>query len=488
MKRLLCACVWLLWACVALAAPAPVPFMPGWSRPVDPDKDCKVTGDRDSFTIEMPGGDHDYELRRQRFNAPRILRDFEGDFEIQMRVKIDGSPSRQSAANDQPSYVSAGFLVMFPRPFAWECRWDYRVGGQGAEADGCAAQRVWLGKRGEGGMFDDLDRTSPKWPFKAKPEYVYLRLEQWGGMLAYYVSPDGKQWVNAGGTGSFALMTAPTQFKVGLVACSTSADSCKVRFDQIKITYKKKRDPWDFVAGWGDPVDPDKDCKIKRSKDALDIEMPGSDHEYDPDRKQLNAPRLMSKLEGSFDLEVRVRIDYRSSARSTIRGQPPYVSAGFLLVCPDNNCWACTRLEYAVAPPGSKPVNNPIANAPAKCSPRRQNPAPQDMEADNYAVMQRWFREKDGGVQWFGNGFLWERGWQDWPLPDKTDCAYLRLQGRDRDYCFYLSPDGDKWIPLTAQRLSAGTKVGLAAHTASSEPSRVRFDRIKLTQGKKKAE
>ena len=47
-----------------------------------------------------------------------------------------------------------------------------------------------------------------------------------------------------------------------------------------------------FKSGWGNPVDPDRDCKIKRDKGALIIEMPGTYHDYAPSRKCVNAPRM----------------------------------------------------------------------------------------------------------------------------------------------------------------------------------------------------
>ena len=53
--------------------------------------------------------------------------------------------------------------------------------------------------------------------------------------------------------------------------------------------------------GWGNPIDPDKDCKFKREKDTFTIEMPGIDHDYDPVRKRSNAPRLLTDIEGEFD-------------------------------------------------------------------------------------------------------------------------------------------------------------------------------------------
>lgn len=89
------------------------------------------------------------------------------------------------------------------------------------------------------------------------------------------------------------------------------------------------------MSNRGDPLDPDKDCKIKCDKDALLIEMPGTDHDYAPVRKRFNAPRIFCDLEGNFDVQLRVRIDYRPSAQATVKGHPSFISAGFLLIHPE---------------------------------------------------------------------------------------------------------------------------------------------------------
>lgn len=54
--------------------------------------------------------------------------------------------------------------------------------------------------------------------------------------------------------------------------------------------------PEPFMSGWGNPVDPDRDCKIRRDSGTLIFEMPGTVHEYDPYFKRTNAPRLLREL------------------------------------------------------------------------------------------------------------------------------------------------------------------------------------------------
>jgi regulation of enolase protein 1 (concanavalin A-like superfamily) len=481
MARSLFALAVLMVASAALAAPAPQAFVSGWGNPVDPDKDCKIRRDRGVFTIEMPGAVHDYAPHRKCVNAPRLLRDFEGDFEMQVRVRIDSRPSVKSTVKGKPSYVSAGFLIIPPDAFFANCiRLEYRLAGQGDGVDGCLARMV--GNNEGTGRAGAVGYKPPEWPFKTKPDYVYIRLERQGEILSYTISRDAKSWVATYGIG--LIVGLPSKLKVGFATCSTSADPSKVLFDQLRLTGGKRRRPWEFVSGWGDPVDPDKDCKIHRDKDALTIEMPGSDHDYDPVRKRFNAPRLLSELEGEFDLQVRVRIDYRPSAQSTVKGQPSYVSAGFLLIYPEKELSICARLEYAISQQGTR--LDAYAVPPSLADPRRKNPTSKGKEASSYAILKSWIG--DGQPSLAENG-IWERGWESWPLPEKAEYAYLRLDHRAGGWSsFFISPDGKKWTRLEyLPSVPAKGKIGLAAYSTSTEPSKVRFDQLKLAWDKKKS-
>lgn len=237
MIRPLLALVAFLLTCTLLAAPAPRPFVSDWGRPIDPDKDCKITRDKGVLTIEMPGTNHDYDTARKRLNAPRLVRECEGDFELQVRLRIDSDPSAKSTVKGQSSFVAAGILVIPPNTF-WELfhRFQYGVSAEGSGADGYAAQlsRDVKGGFGEGAC----DNKWSKWPFKAKPEHVYMRLERRGELLLCKISPDGKSWVMIGGGN---LQGLPPKLKVGLAAYSTSTEPSKVRFDQLKLTQGKMK-------------------------------------------------------------------------------------------------------------------------------------------------------------------------------------------------------------------------------------------------------
>ena len=149
----------------------------------------------------------------------------------------------------------------------------------------------------------------------------------------------------------------------------------------------------------------------------------------------------------------------------------------FLLIYPVGDRPICDRMEFAV-------------------SQRGKDPMPKGMEPDGCAVIKSWVSKKErkaNRVEWNSgmprlfHNYTWDRQWKEWPLPKKADCAYLRLEQREDWYCFYISPDGEKWFPLHYQwSLPAKRKVGLAAYSTSPEPSKVRFDQLKLWRPKKK--
>src|SRR5262245_31921936 len=110
-----------LLAAPLLAAPVPPPkpakasgpWFDGWDKPVDPKGDCRFERKGDRLTLTVPGkGAHTLDegpgnVVKATSTAPRLLRDVEGDFTIQVRVGggMDG-PARRGAG------YAAGLIVM----------------------------------------------------------------------------------------------------------------------------------------------------------------------------------------------------------------------------------------------------------------------------------------------------------------------------------------------------------------------------------------
>jgi hypothetical protein len=70
-------------------------------------------------------------------------------------------------------------------------------------------------------------------------------------------------------------------------------------------------------------------------------------------------------------------------------------------------------------------------------------------------------------------------------MPKQNYSAYLRLERSNGWLNFFISADGEKWTRLI-KRSDPHTKLklGLAAYSTSSEPSKVRFDKLKLAYDK----
>lgn len=250
--------------------------------------------------------------------------------------------------------------------------------------------------------------------------------------------------------------------------------------------------PEPLMSGWSNPIDPSRDCKISRKGGVLTVEMLGTDHDYDPIRKIFNAPRIVRDIEGDLDLRVRVRIDCQPSGRSTVKGLPSCVSAGFLLVFPDTSQTTCIRFEFGLSQPGIQ--QNGYANKlllPPKS--QRKDAWGKGIGEDGYAATKDYFcmlqpttRTWDRGLQTLTH-MIGDSGWKDWPFPKKTEYAYLRLEQRGGWFSFFIGPDGEKWTRLSAHSgPPAKFMLGLAAFSTSSEPSKVHFDQLKLTRIKKK--
>ncbi len=246
MSRPICSLVFLLAAYAVLAAPAPEPFRSGWNRPIDPDRDCKFVFKNSMLILELPGADHDLAPKRGRFNAPRLLREIEGDFIMQVRVCASFRPSAKSTVDREDPRVAAGLLVI---PADEDCiRLEYGAYIRKSELNSGPAFRM----QGEriGNMHEDGWGLPWKEQMqKENEECIYLRLDRRGNSIYRFLSPDGRKWYAGSDTRDGTLdrtvyvefSALPAKLKVGLAAYSTSTEPFKVRFDQFKLIRRQKK-------------------------------------------------------------------------------------------------------------------------------------------------------------------------------------------------------------------------------------------------------
>jgi regulation of enolase protein 1 (concanavalin A-like superfamily) len=224
-------------ACAALAAPIPKPRggelgKPGWDAPIDPDKACKFTKGDGSLTIQLPAKDHDVDGNRKRNNAPRLLRNFEGDFRMEVRVSGDFHASAAASAPGASSFTAGGLFVLLGDEHESSIRLELGRARYEGEALVYVALKSFSVKA-TGSVTAIATETGEGWPLKRGATQAYLRLERSGGTFIPWYGPDGKKWTKSTTLG---VGRPPAKLKVGVIALSTSKGPLKVTFDRFKLT------------------------------------------------------------------------------------------------------------------------------------------------------------------------------------------------------------------------------------------------------------
>jgi regulation of enolase protein 1 (concanavalin A-like superfamily) len=196
------------------------------------------------------------------------------------------------------------------------------------------------------------------------------------------------------------------------------------------------------LADWGLAIDPDGDCPLHPENKALDVAVPGTLHDLNPDSGKLNALRVMRPVEGDFAITVKVAGDFQPAGKSTNPRGVPYNGAGILIWSDSDNF---IRLERGAVLRGST-VNAYVA-----------------------------FEERERGYRGAVHSEAFLGG--TW---------YLRLERRGSQFTGAVSGDGSSWKRLKPIDTiwPAKLKVGLAAINSSSEPFLVKFEEFNLEAAK----
>jgi hypothetical protein len=72
------------------------------------------------------------------------------------------------------------------------------------------------------------------------------------------------------------------------------------------------------IKGWGDIIDPDKDCTIGVEGEKVTVRVPGTAHDFAGELGRWNAPRVLSPAHGDFIIEVKVIGKFKPVDESTI--------------------------------------------------------------------------------------------------------------------------------------------------------------------------
>lgn len=202
----------------------------GWGMLIDVDNDCTVTQEGGQLTITIPGGTHDLNKQLGGMSAPRVLREVNGDFTIQVKVSGEFNPGDEAAKRDDRDiapFCSAGLLL-------WQDGGNYlrlERNGWWSSQDKTVACYAPLIEYYLNGQFQ-----GPK-PQAASANFfegrsTRLKLERRGGKVTPFFSHDGQEWTAA----KEITVEFPPRIQVGVAAVNTSKKPFTVQFEQLQVT------------------------------------------------------------------------------------------------------------------------------------------------------------------------------------------------------------------------------------------------------------
>jgi regulation of enolase protein 1 (concanavalin A-like superfamily) len=198
----------------------------GWGQVTDPDGDSKIEEKDGRLTIKVPGTLHDLfpgqKDEKKRFNAPRVLREIEGDFVAYVKVTADWKPGGKDPEATTRPYNGAGLVVWGPDgefvrlernvwladelAFSYAAPLYYREGRQASDAKSTR---------------EEVYRDRSTW----------LRVEREGAKIITSISHDGKEWERTGELDT----ELPKKVHLGVHAINSSDAEFVVEFEDFQV-------------------------------------------------------------------------------------------------------------------------------------------------------------------------------------------------------------------------------------------------------------
>ena len=229
----------LLFALPLMALAAPVPKETDQAKlaklfgtPVDPAKDCKFTLDGTKLTITAGKGDHDLSVQNKAMDAPRVLKEIDGDFEMTVKVSADYPKGAKAGTERAPLvFYGAGLLV-------WDDEKHY-VRLEKAYVDRLDGTPTYTYGSWELFAGGEWKRQGSRSDFTFDTaDTAHFKLARKGGTFTASISKDGKEWKDLDPIEA----EMGKKLKVGVAAvhiCDTGFDAV---FDgyELKATEVKK--------------------------------------------------------------------------------------------------------------------------------------------------------------------------------------------------------------------------------------------------------
>lgn len=191
----------------------------GWGEVVDPKGDCQVTLKGGRLTIVVPETLHDLAAEYGQADAPRVLREVEGDFVAEVKSVGDLTHFGKTTSTRYVAYHGAGLVL-------WIDGKNYaRLERAAIARDGVPIHYADFAIRKEAKV-DGTPNRMPSGPMN-------LRLERKGNTLSATARSEGQEPVAF--KREFQFETMPRTVRVGVVAVNTSDVPLVAEFESLSI-------------------------------------------------------------------------------------------------------------------------------------------------------------------------------------------------------------------------------------------------------------
>jgi regulation of enolase protein 1 (concanavalin A-like superfamily) len=210
----------------------------GWGEVMDPDGDYRVEEKDGKLTIALPGKYHDLWVGNGKVNAPRVLREVEGDFSAQVLVTGVVHPEKGTLIPNIASTApfQAGGLIIWKDD---QTMVRLERAGIVSRAKGEFATYSYLQAFADNKRHTERKKNKViNVATKIEEKDTWLRLVRKEGKIYAAFSQDGeKSWTDLPESG-FA-MDLPVKLKVGVAAIQTTTKDFTAEFKDFKITSLK---------------------------------------------------------------------------------------------------------------------------------------------------------------------------------------------------------------------------------------------------------
>jgi RNA polymerase sigma factor (sigma-70 family) len=197
--------------------------IPGWGNVINPDGDCTLALSGEKLTMSVPGTEHILTPEAHVTNAPRVMQEVTGPFDMQVKVTSHFTRGAKTSIAGRNPYQGAGLLVWMN------------------DANNLKLTPAQSARDGKGVRFFNLEfrhdghRGGMPLPKEAISilggSTFYLRLQIHKDQTTASVSADGVKWFSTSLPGDERL----AKMQVGLIAENTTTSPLAVDFEEFAL-------------------------------------------------------------------------------------------------------------------------------------------------------------------------------------------------------------------------------------------------------------